>query len=226
MFDLETAIADWKKSLTAREAFSTDDIAELESHLRDQVSSLISVVLSEEEVFHIAQRRVGQPSELNAEFAKEPTSSRWIYRGKWMCIGILALLFVRFAGALAYGIVAMGGSLTTDDPRTVTIIYNWMAIATSWSVVLVGLFIVLRHDALIDRILQGIVQIPKPILIGLPIAAITSLSVLIMFNMLMTVSQGEHAILLSFYAYYISSPSLFLLAVFVLHRCEQRRALA
>jgi hypothetical protein len=226
MFDLETAIADWKQSLFARESLSTEDIAELESHLRDHVSSSDSMGLSGDEAFLIAQRRVGQPSDLDAEFAKETSINRWVHRSKWMCIGILALIFVRSAGSFLFQIVRLIQFPQQVDPMTLGIIYNMTAIACSWSIVLVGLFVVLRHDALVDRIVQRLARIPKPILIGVPIAVITALSVLILFNLYMTNGHGHTAFLLSSYAYSMSHPTLLLVAAYVLHRSEQRRALA
>lgn len=226
MFDLEAAVTDWKQSLHTRESLSKDDITELESHLRECMSSLKSVGLSGEEAFFIARRRVGQPSDLDAEFAKESSITRWVHRSKWMCIGILSLITFRSAGTLLYGILRLFGALPEVDPTTQGIVYNYSAIACSWSIVVVGLFIVLRHDKLMDRLTQLFARIPKSILLGFPIATITALGALILFNMYMTNGHGRTAFQLSFYAYQMSPPILFLVAAYVLHRSEQRRALA
>ena len=226
MFDLETAIADWKQSLVMRDSFSSDDISELESHLRDCVSSLSSMGLSGEEAFLIAQRRVGQPSELDAEFAKESSSTRWVHRGKWMCIGVLMLILVRSIGSLLFGTVRLVGSPSELDPMTLTITYNWVAIASSWSLALIGLFVLLWHETWIDSISQRFGRIPKPVLIGVPMAAILSLTLLMSFNIYMTSGYGHTALRLSMLAYQVSTPILLLAAAYVLHRSEQRRAVA
>jgi len=225
MFDLETAIAEWKKALADRESLSEDDIVELESHLRDCVTSLDAMGLSGEEAFLIAQRRVGQPAELDAEFSKVSPTIRWVHRGKWMCIGVLALIIIRSGGGLLLGVLRLIGSLSEVAPMTQSIVYNIAAIACSWLIVLVGLFVVLRHDALVDRIVQRLARIPKPILIGLPIAVISPLCVLILFNMYMTSGYGHIPLVLSFYAYRTSTPILLLVAAYVLHRSEQHRLL-
>jgi hypothetical protein len=226
MFDLEAAITDWKQSLAGHESLSPDDIAELETHLRDGVSSRNAMRLSEVEAFLIVRRRIGQPSDLDAEFAKEPSLTRWAHRGKWMCIGILALIFVRSAGGFLFQVVRLIGLPSEVDPMTLTIIYNMPAILFSWSIVLVGLFVVLRHAALLDRIVQRFARIPKSVLIGLPVAAITALGGLMLFNLYMTRSYGYTAFRLSFLAYEMSPPILFLVAVYVLHRSGQRQVLA
>lgn len=225
MFDLEAAVADWKQSLTARESLSTDDVAELESHLRDQASALHSMGLSGEEAFLIARRRVGQPSELAAEFAKVRSSIRWVHRGKWMCIGILALIMIRSVGGLLFRIASLSGSLSEVDPMTQAIVYNTAEIAWSWLIVLGSLFVVLRHDALVDRIVQRLARIPKPILVGVPVATAPVLGLVISFGLYMTNGHEHTAFYLSWYAYNISLPILFLLAACVLRRFEQHRGL-
>ena len=92
MFDLETAIADWKQSLAAYESLSAEDIAELETHLRDSLATLASEHLNEEEAFLIARRRVGPMVELGSEYAKANPCQVWARRLKWMCLGSLVYL--------------------------------------------------------------------------------------------------------------------------------------
>lgn len=225
MFDLEAAIADWKHSLVMRDSLSSDHVAELESHLRDCVSSLEAMGLSGEEALLIAQRRVGQPSELDAEFAKESSSTRWVHRGKWMCIGVLMLILLRSLGGLLFGIVRRVGFPSELDPTTLTITYNWGAIAISWSIMLLALLALLWHETWIESITQRFARIPKPVLIGVPMGAILSLTLLMSFNIYMTSGYGHTALRLSMLAYQASTPILLLAAAYVLHRSEQRRAL-
>ena len=156
MFDLETAIADWKQSLIAHEVLSEDNIAELESHLRECVSSLESTGLVVEEAFFLAQRRIGQPSELKVEFAKEPSSTRWVRHGKWMCIGILGLVFVRHAWNFCFGIAWLTGIVSLFDPSTFGYLHNLTTVFWSWLIVLIGIFVVLRHTSLVDRFAKAI----------------------------------------------------------------------
>ena len=148
-----------------------------------------------------------------------------------MCIGILILIFFRSANDLLY--VRLIWPPSEADPMTQATVFNITAISCSWTIVLAGLFVVLRHGTLVDRIVQQLSRIPKLILIGIPIAAFTALNVWILFNLYMTsghaLPSSGHGKLTAFrvsnYAYSMSLPTLLLVAGYVLHRSEQRRTL-
>lgn len=69
-FDLEKAIAAWRKSLRHNRAFLRDDVDELESHLRDHVDTLVDKGLTEKEAFECAIARLGDTRELESEYRK------------------------------------------------------------------------------------------------------------------------------------------------------------
>ena len=73
MFDLEKAIKQWRKGLRKNEALEDGYIAELESHLRDEIDEQIKLGTSEEEAFKKAVNSVGQPEGLGEEFYKTHT---------------------------------------------------------------------------------------------------------------------------------------------------------
>ena len=70
MFDLEKAIKQWRKKLRKIEALEDGYIAELESHLRDEIDSLIQSGESEEEAFEKAIADIGLPNGIGEEFHK------------------------------------------------------------------------------------------------------------------------------------------------------------
>jgi putative ABC transport system permease protein len=70
MFDLEKAIGDWMKNLRKIETFEDGTIAELESHLRDEIDRLIKVGLSDEEAFKKAVAIVGTAESIGLEYYK------------------------------------------------------------------------------------------------------------------------------------------------------------
>lgn len=70
MFDLEKSVRAWTDGLRSRRAFRDEDIVELESHLREEIDGLAKLGLSGEEAFLVAERRVGRPEALAAEYAK------------------------------------------------------------------------------------------------------------------------------------------------------------
>ncbi|MCA9074647.1 MAG: hypothetical protein KDA93_06420 [Planctomycetaceae bacterium] len=223
MFDLETAIADWKQSLIAHEVLSADNIAELESHLRESVSSLESTGLVVEEAFFLAQRRIGQPSELKVEFAKEPSSTRWVRHGKWMCIGILGLVFVRHAWNFCFGIAWLTGIVSLFDPSTFGYLHNLTTVFWSWLIVLIGIFVVLRHTSLVDRFAKWLARIPKSLRFGIPICIIAVPSAFSYYSVSIIQDREDFALHSSIFAYEASTATLLLFATFVLHWSEQRR---
>ncbi len=70
MFDLESAVAEWKRALRRSPAFEDGQIAELEANLRDEVEELIGRGKSPEDAFAEALATAGRPNRLGAEYAK------------------------------------------------------------------------------------------------------------------------------------------------------------
>ncbi|HMB92408.1 MAG TPA: ABC transporter permease [Rhodothermales bacterium] len=69
-FDLNKALAAWRRSLEYNHAFTSDDLDELEQHLRDQIAGLVRGGLSEEQAFARAMREMGDYSTAEAEYRK------------------------------------------------------------------------------------------------------------------------------------------------------------
>jgi hypothetical protein len=74
---LETQIAAWRDFLRRNRAIHSNDLAELEDHLRDQVGELSRVGLSGDEAFLIAVKRMGNLDALSLEFAREHSERLW-----------------------------------------------------------------------------------------------------------------------------------------------------
>jgi len=70
MFDLNDAVAEWRRKLQQGAMIETENLDELESHLRDEVERLARSGTSEEEAFQIALRRLGDSHKLCEEFSK------------------------------------------------------------------------------------------------------------------------------------------------------------
>ena len=69
-FDLEKAIAAWRRPYEVNPAFSTGDVDELEGSLRDRIEALTDTNLSEEQAFRIAIKRVGSYGSAETEYRK------------------------------------------------------------------------------------------------------------------------------------------------------------
>jgi hypothetical protein len=74
---LEERIAEWRSHVRRQQAMDTDDIAELEDHLRSQVADLRESGLDEDEAFLIAVKRIGELDALSREFASEYSERLW-----------------------------------------------------------------------------------------------------------------------------------------------------
>lgn len=74
---LEEQIGQWRSYLLRRQAIHTVDVAELEDHLREQVSTLIDAGLDTDEAFLVAVKRMGDLDSLSREFAREHSDRLW-----------------------------------------------------------------------------------------------------------------------------------------------------
>jgi len=69
-FDLDKALAAWRRSLEYNHAFTVDDLDELEQHLRDQVAGLVAEEIEEEVAFRQALREMGDYNTAESEYRK------------------------------------------------------------------------------------------------------------------------------------------------------------
>jgi putative ABC transport system permease protein len=69
-FDLEKAIAGWRRPFEHNRAFSVEDIEELEGSLRDRVAALVEAGLAEEAAFRAAVGRMGAYGTAETEYRK------------------------------------------------------------------------------------------------------------------------------------------------------------
>lgn len=78
MFDLEGQICSWKAHLNATRAISNNDIEGMETHLRAIIADLSGQVISEEEAFLVAIRRLGSLGAIETAFEKHTTEELWL----------------------------------------------------------------------------------------------------------------------------------------------------
>lgn len=74
---LEEQIEQWRSYLRRRQAIHSVDVAELEDHLRQQVSALTDAGLATDEAFLVAVKRLGALDALSREFAREHSERLW-----------------------------------------------------------------------------------------------------------------------------------------------------
>src|ERR687889_2129266 len=74
---LEEQIDQWRSYLRRRQAIHSVDVAELEDHLREQVTVLVDAGLTTDEAFLVAVKRMGKLDVLSREFAREHSDRLW-----------------------------------------------------------------------------------------------------------------------------------------------------
>ncbi|MHB9003641.1 MAG: permease prefix domain 1-containing protein [Coriobacteriia bacterium] len=74
---LESQIDQWRSYLRRRQAIHSVDVAELEDHLREQVTNLVEAGLTTDEAFLVAVKRMGDLDSLSREFALEHSERLW-----------------------------------------------------------------------------------------------------------------------------------------------------
>ncbi len=106
MFDLNQAIAHWRRTLSDQPGVRPADLEELEDHLRESMADLQAGGLSEEEAFLVASRRMGDPADLGSEFAIADPDNRRRFRLRWMVVGGLAAFLLWQASGFMVGMGA------------------------------------------------------------------------------------------------------------------------
>lgn len=91
-FNLTQARTNWRSTLESRQAFSTSQLEELDSHLDASLEDLQQRGLTAQESFMVAVHRLGGPATLAEEYQKISNSPAWAIRAKWMLLGILSYL--------------------------------------------------------------------------------------------------------------------------------------
>jgi Clp amino terminal domain, pathogenicity island component len=91
MFNLEQAIAEWRRQMMAAGITGPESLDELEGHLRDDIEQRMRSGSSELDAFESAVQQIGQPTALESEFAK-------VRATKWPRLQRLKDALLRFLG--------------------------------------------------------------------------------------------------------------------------------
>ncbi|WP_433654590.1 permease prefix domain 1-containing protein [Nocardia sp. CA-128927] len=75
--ELESQIGQWRGYVQRHRAISAADVAEMEDHLREQVSDLTGAGLASDEAFLVAVKRMGSVDSISREFAREHSDRLW-----------------------------------------------------------------------------------------------------------------------------------------------------
>jgi hypothetical protein len=102
MFDLEKAIAEWRRQMLAAGLKTPTPLDELESHLREDMRVLLSAGKPEAEAFQLAVSRLGKPGPLRTEFNKLKKPRCWpVTIGFWLYAVGMILMAVSIANSMS-----------------------------------------------------------------------------------------------------------------------------
>src|SRR5688572_1879462 len=102
MFDLESAIKNWRQQTAANWTGGSSALDELEDHLREEITALTRAGQPEQAAFTKAVARLGDSSVIRREFAKIdrlPAFDRWSFAV--LLTSAAAVVIVAFAAIIA-----------------------------------------------------------------------------------------------------------------------------
>ncbi|MGO8927510.1 MAG: hypothetical protein ACLQU3_11540 [Limisphaerales bacterium] len=164
-FNLDQALRQWRASLHNLGAFGTDDLEELEGHLRESISVLHAKGLSVREAFMIATRRLGSARQLSDEFAKANPQRTWTERAIWMAAGVLAAYTLSAVTAPITGIVlncAISSGLNDQVVGALHFLTRWVVLVGTAAI---AYRVISRRFFWLDRSVQACIR--QPVLAGL-----------------------------------------------------------
>jgi len=107
MFDLESAIADWRRQMLAAGITTPVPLEELELHLREEIERQIQTGATEQNAFEMAAKQVGQPTRLKAEFRKAGGFLDWLGEDRaGRTHRALALLWLAYCSSIFFSLAA------------------------------------------------------------------------------------------------------------------------
>ena len=196
-FDLNLAIQQWRETLAQSPAFRSENLDELESHLRDSTAVLQTRGLSAEEAFMVATKRMGKRGSLETEFGKVNGQAVWLDRILWMLIGVQVWGLVSgvvssvVRGALSFGLAGANFDFTSHGRAIPVVLFTLVQLLAIVGSLAICWWLIVRKGqnfgAWIGRLLQ------RPVTLAVTCGLLCVLSLAIW-----TVSHGIHMLLLRF----------------------------
>jgi hypothetical protein len=163
-FDLGQALGQWRANLQSLGGFRTEELEELESHLRESISVLHARGLSLQEAFMIAARRLGSERQLSEEYAKANPQRVWTERAMWMVAGVLVAHALSVVVGPLLAVLtncALGSALDAHLVVGLHFLVSWVA----WlGTTAIAYWILCRQSSWRDNVVAAAIR--SPVLIG------------------------------------------------------------
>jgi len=154
MFELEKAIADWRKQMLAAGIKTSVPLEELEIHLREEIERQMKLGLSGQESFFAAVEKIGGAKLLDREFKKSETNSL-INHNRVYSIILVATAFC--AAMSSWACWSLAGLHTTEPlGRIPPSALSWVAaLDLAYTIAIVFTLFVRRYRPKLGRRLTG-----------------------------------------------------------------------
>jgi hypothetical protein len=128
MFNLETAITEWRRQMRAAGLQSSLQLTELENHLREEIGQGMKSGLNPQNSFEVAVQEMGKADMLKNEFKKVSGISTWLERLRIaICLAFIAL--ITFLGGAT---VVLCYTSLSDRLMAVIAMTSTVVVACSW----------------------------------------------------------------------------------------------
>lgn len=124
MFDLEQAIADWRKQMLAGGIQAPVPLEELEIHLREEIERQMNSGLNEQQALEFATQRIGKVNVLRSEFASVGGARATVMRGMKI---FLAAVFAATVVALNIYLASELQAICLIDVGLLSLVFTLLA---------------------------------------------------------------------------------------------------
>jgi hypothetical protein len=132
MFDLEQAVADWRKQMLAASIKTPVPLEELESHLREEIERQAEAGLSEMEAFKASVQKIGPAQVVQNEFRKVEAIKE---NRRWQLVQIMLVAFTGLVPLMGSAGFSNGGAYWEMTPgQIVATLAAWASFSLlAWS---------------------------------------------------------------------------------------------
>jgi hypothetical protein len=103
MFNLDTAITEWRQQMLDAGIKTPVPLEELESHLRDDIERQMTSGLNAQQAFEAAVQRIGQADVIDSEFKKTQCRAKSQWQMLWTGgFGLVLTVMLNFVGLFIF----------------------------------------------------------------------------------------------------------------------------
>lgn len=131
-YDLEKEITQWREGLWQSGKFSSDELDELEDHVREELTSENFKALSDEQKFVLAQHKIGSDATLEQAYGKNRLAG--FLKISWLAQCLICFVsFLLMTRIAAFALADIDSLLALDSYYAELTIYLSMQLLCAWA---------------------------------------------------------------------------------------------